>query len=160
MLVDAVGVAILRQGIPTVGSEAYADFLAVVLAPTCIGILTRFGSFGSVGLQLRGEPLLNTTRRDDHALAAKRFLLFLVRLLPLVMEHLNTEHIGYMLDSFGISLVVKAHNEVYGISVDSATETVIGVSRGAYNERRITFIVEGATAHKVRPGLLQRDIIF
>ena len=63
----------------------------------------------------------------------------------------HAEHLGKFLDGFGIRLVFKAHHEVDGIAVDSATETVIGVSGGADNKRWSLFIMKRATGHIVCP---------
>jgi hypothetical protein len=63
----------------------------------------------------------------------------------------HAEHLGKFLDGFGIALVFKAHHEVYGIAMDSATETVIGISGGADKKRRSPFIMERATGHIVSP---------
>lgn len=68
----------------------------------------------------------------------------LVRHRFLRVENLYAVHIGEVFDGFGICPVIELHHEVYAVSVCTATETVVCVAVGTYNEGAGLLIVERA----------------
>lgn len=144
MFIETIIPAIIRHGIPTCGTIAYTDFLAVVLTPAVVSILTSLFSIRSIGGKLLDKILLNTADGHGQRLSMLGGVALFVCHGLLIMENLNTVHICEVFNGFGISAVVELHHEVYAVAVGPAAETVVGVTAGTDNERTCFFIVERA----------------